>query len=102
MKRIARTAVLSSIAALLLAAGMTANAMPAKRFPPAVEAFLGRSEQCDHWAGEEPYDQARRKEIDAAFDKLNCENIAAERQRLQQRYKNDAAVRKALEESDEQ
>jgi hypothetical protein len=86
----------------MFAAAMTANATSAKPFPPAVEAFLDRWEQCDHWAGEEPYDEARRKEIDAAFDKLHCESIAAERQRLQQRYKKDAAVMKALEETDEE
>ena len=102
MKRNARATFLSCIAASLLVASATTYAMPAKRFPPAVEAFLDRSEQCDHWAGEEPYDEARRKEIDAAFDKLNCESIAAERQRLQQRYKKDAAVMKALEENSEE
>jgi hypothetical protein len=102
MKRNARVVILSSIATSLLVASATANATPARPFPPAVAAFLDRSEQCDHWAGEEPYDEARRKEIDAAFDRLHCETIPAERQRLQQRYKKDAAVMNALNESDEQ
>jgi hypothetical protein len=101
MKRNARAVILSSIAASLLVVSTTANAMPAKRFPPAVQAFLDRSEQCEHWAGEEPYDEDRRKEIDAAFDELHCESLAAERQRLQQRYRKDAAVTKAIEEDNE-
>lgn len=75
------------------------SAMAAPPLPPEVKSWLSRFEQCEHWAGEEPYDEARGKEIDAAFDKLRCKDISADAQKLEQRYKNDAAVMHAIEEA---
>jgi len=54
---------------LLLLAGCDAK-------PPAVQQdvrdFLQRRTDCNHWAGEEGYDAARRAEINAAYAKLRC------------------------------
>ncbi|QEI04407.1 hypothetical protein FXN63_00060 [Pigmentiphaga aceris] len=100
MKRSARITILSAIATSMLAAGLSANAVPAKRFPPEVEKFLNRAEECEHWAGEEPYDKDRRKEIEAALDELRCDSIEAEKQTLQQRYRKNPAVLKALDDVD--
>ena len=51
--------------------------------PPAdIKAFLSRREQCEHWAGEEPYDKARGRQIDTAMRRLRCDTIEADGARL--------------------
>ena len=41
----------------------------------AVTRFVERAEMCEHWAGEEPYDAARRAEIDRYLNDLRCTTI---------------------------
>lgn len=41
----------------------------------AVTRFVERAEMCAHWGGEEPYDAARRAEIDRNLDDLRCTTI---------------------------
>jgi len=41
----------------------------------AVTRFVERAEMCEHWAGEEPYDDARRAEIDRNLNDLRCTTI---------------------------
>lgn len=41
----------------------------------AVTRFVERAEMCAHWGGEEPYDEARRAEIDRNLDDLRCTTI---------------------------
>ena len=41
----------------------------------AVARFVERAEMCEHWAGEEPYDDARRAEIDRNLTDLRCTTI---------------------------
>ena len=41
----------------------------------AVMQFVERAEMCEHWAGEEPYDDARRAEIDRNLNELRCTTI---------------------------
>ena len=41
----------------------------------AVTRFVERAQMCEHWAGEEPYDEARRAEIDDALHDLRCTTI---------------------------
>ena len=41
----------------------------------AVTRFLERAEMCEHWMGEEPYDDARRAEIDRNLGDLRCTTI---------------------------
>jgi hypothetical protein len=43
-----------------------------KRLPADVAAFVDRMVQCAHWAGEEPYDAPRKREIDKALKSLGC------------------------------
>ena len=38
----------------------------------AVTRFVERAEMCDHWMGEEPYDEARRAEIERNINDLRC------------------------------
>lgn len=102
LKRNGWTAVIPMAASLMVLMAATATAVPAAQLPPPVQAFLDRYEQCEHWAGEEGYDEARRKEIEAAFDKLRCETIDLEKRKLEQRYKSNPSVLEALQNVDAQ
>ena len=48
----------------------------------AVARFVERAEMCAHWAGEEPYDDARRAEIDRALNDLRCTTITRDGEAL--------------------
>jgi hypothetical protein len=62
-------------------------AAAAAPLPPAdVTAFLSRREQCEHWGGEEAYDKARGKQIDAAMRRLRCDTMDADEARLRRLY----------------
>lgn len=41
----------------------------------AVTRFVERAAMCEHWMGEEPYDDARRAEIDGNLNDLRCTTI---------------------------
>ncbi|CAN7224546.1 hypothetical protein [Brevundimonas sp. LjRoot202] len=41
----------------------------------AVTRFVERAAMCEHWMGEEPYDDARRTEIDRNLGDLRCTTI---------------------------
>jgi hypothetical protein len=57
-----------------------------QRLPADVARFLERREGCDHWAGEEPYDADRRREIEAAIRKLRCTSMERDAAGLGKRY----------------
>ena len=88
-----RTASAACLAALLLAPPLAAE--PAK-LPAEVAAFVARLKGCQHWAGEEPYDAARGREIAAAVRTLRCDAIEADEARLRRRHRDDPAVLRAL------
>lgn len=48
----------------------------------AVTRFVERAEMCEHWMGEEPYDDARRAEIDRNLDELRCTTITRDGEAL--------------------
>jgi hypothetical protein len=64
--------------------------------PGDAAALIHRIVDCDHWSGEEPYDDARRAEIDKALRTLNCNGLAADEAALRQRYRTKPAVLDAL------
>ena len=41
----------------------------------AVARFVERAQMCEHWMGEEPFDDARRAEIDRNLTDLRCMTI---------------------------
>ena len=65
--------------------------------PHDVEAFLDRRAQCEHWAGEEPCDGPRAREIEAAVQRLRCDSLETDESRIRLRYKRNPFVIKALE-----
>lgn len=77
---------------LCLAIAGAADARPRHRVIPAdVRRFADRVEQCQHWAGEEAYDAARRRQIDQAFDRLRCDLLERDAARLRRRHAGDRA-----------
>ncbi|HEY3949398.1 hypothetical protein [Phenylobacterium sp.] len=54
--------------------------------PKDVRVHIDRAINCGHWAGEEPYDAARRREIERALRSLHCEVFDAEAKRLRRKY----------------
>lgn len=63
----------------------------ARGMPAAVQAFIVRYEGCQHFAGEEPYDEERRRFLAKNIDAL-CPGIDALAARLRARYRDDPAV----------
>jgi hypothetical protein len=86
---------LSTISAALflcLPAGVTF----AVDLPADVAAFVEERQQCDHFRGEDAYDEARAKEINAALDRY-CTGTDARLAKLKAKYsKGPAAVATAL------
>ena len=80
-----RHAVLIGPAAAVLAPPPRAPA----RQPAPARAFIDRRTGCNHWAGEEPYDAPRRKEIEAALKDLRCDRLDADEAALLRRYRGD-------------
>lgn len=68
---------------LMLGAVALALAGCAKSYSDtAVARFVERAEMCAHWAGEEPYDEARRAEIDRNLNDLRCTTITRDGEAL--------------------
>jgi hypothetical protein len=78
---------------LLAAAGPAASVA---RMPPDVRRFIARRQSCTRWAGEEPYDQARAREIESALRQDQCNTIEATEARLRRRYAPRPDVLRAL------
>ena len=64
--------------------------------PAPVVALIDRIVGCNHWAGEEPYDEQRRREINAAVASLRCQSLERDEQRILRRYRNDPRVSERL------
>jgi hypothetical protein len=76
-------------AALLL---MTMTVAPAAAIPHDAARYLDRREGCNHWAGEEGYDAARRAQINKAIDELRCTALDRDERVLRHRYRHNRAV----------
>lgn len=70
-------------------------AAAASPLPADVRAFQRRHELCEHLTGEEAYDAARGRELDASWKK-NCRGIDAARMRLIVKYKKRPAARRTV------
>jgi hypothetical protein len=58
----------------------------AQPLPIEVVEWKKRHEECQHWAGEEPYDKERAHEIETAVVKLKCSNLSAEADIIRKKY----------------
>ena len=67
-----------------------------KGMPPDVSDFIRRAVVCNHWAGEEPYDEDRRAQIAAAVQSLSCRALDADQVALTRKYAGQAEVLRRL------
>lgn len=57
-----------------------------KGLPPDVAVLVERIIDCTHFAGEEPYDAARRREIATVMKKLKCNRLEKDELAIERRY----------------
>lgn len=71
----------------------------AKSAPPDVAAFVSRMMECLHWAGEEPYDAARRREINRALRSLGCapDRLDRSASALRAKYSSESKILSLIE-----
>jgi len=60
---------------LAVAAAVLSGCASASFSDDAVARFVERAGMCEHWMGEEPYDAARRAEIDGNLTDLRCTTV---------------------------
>jgi nitric oxide reductase activation protein len=82
-----RGIIVAVIALLAVLDGAQAASMP-----PDVLRYADRREGCNHWAGEEGYDAARRAEINKAIADLRCTALNRDERVLRHRYRHNPAV----------
>lgn len=71
------------------------SALAAPRLPADVSKFIERREACDHFRGEEAYDEARAKELAVALEK-NCKGTDAQLAGLRKKYAKDKKIMRRL------
>nr|WP_267472916.1 hypothetical protein [Stenotrophomonas rhizophila] len=65
------------------------------QMPADVRAFLERENLCQHFAGEEPYDAARKRDLEAAWAEF-CDGRERRFEALYEHHFDDCAIRHAL------
>lgn len=79
----------------LVSAGHTADKESSSRLPDEVSQFMERRNLCEHFLGEEPYDEERRKFLMKNLKKY-CTGTDKELSSVRNKYKNNEAVLNAL------
>lgn len=51
---------------------------------------------CNHFLGEEPYDEERRKQIQDAIDSMACSKLPADEVRIRHKYRNNRSALDAI------
>lgn len=69
--------------------------------PKDVAAIAERIVMCSHFASEEAYDAARRKEIASAMKKYRCDRLDIDEAALRKRYKDNHAALAVLQKAHE-
>lgn len=69
--------------------------------PKDVVKMIDRYVGCNHWGGEEPYNEERRKEIDSAMSDLRCDTLTNDEKIILQRYSGNKRVLEALKSAKE-
>jgi|LauGreDrversion4_2_1035121.scaffolds.fasta_scaffold850086_2 hypothetical protein len=67
--------------------------------PSDVSEFIRRAVTCNHWAGEEPYDDDRREQINRAVKNLGCLELDSDQKALRSRYAGQNGVLKRISQS---
>ena len=74
---------------------LTCSATAQTRFPAEVERFISRRDKCDHFRGEEPYDEERREFLHRRMVEF-CGGTDRELAELKQKYQGNKAVTERL------
>lgn len=64
----------------------------AQSVDPAVLEWLARQQQCQYWAGEEPYDAERAGQIEEATSRLRCAMVDSDEETLRTRFAGNESV----------
>lgn len=64
--------------------------------PEPVKQFNARQIECNHWAGEESYDEQRAEQIRMAIENLSCESLETDEKFLLNQYKSRPDVKKSI------
>lgn len=72
-------------------------ALAQAKLPPEVARYVEKRDGCDHFRGEEPYDEERRQFLLKRMTEL-CVGTDKRLAALKKKYRNDAAVMKKLDE----
>jgi hypothetical protein len=70
----------------LLALGIYTDTFAVTTFPSDVQQFISRRENCDHFRGEEPYDEERRQFLEKSMNEL-CRGSDKQLARLKEKYR---------------
>lgn len=68
--------------------------------PAEIQPLIDRAFGCQHWTGEEPYDNARAHEIDTAITELKCDTLSLDYDAALKKYADRPDVTGALETAD--
>ena len=91
-----KRALMAWIFALLVASAAQAQ----NKWPADVARFIDRRDGCDHFRGEDPYDQERREFLHRRMTEL-CVGTDQVLSRLKRKYRNDKRVLSKLNEYEE-
>ena len=91
---------------MILALLLLANAIPTdgartrvEGAPRKIAAFIERRAYCNHFLGEEPYDEARAAELEKAIRELRCKQIDRDERNLSRAYRNRPEIMRLLAET---
>ena len=68
--------------------------------PADVVDLVERYGGCNHWGGEEGYNEERRKEIEDGVKRLGCDRIEADRRKLRKKYARKPKVLRVINAAD--
>ncbi len=94
------TANKSSLFAVRLVKGTFVPPPPEIKPPKDIYEFIGRRDDCNHFAGEfsgMPSDRARDRAIDKTMTKLRCKSVEADETKLRKKYQDKADMLKWLD-----
>lgn len=98
MKTLLKRALLIAMASASLLAQDPPDVEALKKGQPKdVASFISRAFGCAHFAGEEPYSQARAREIKDAMRRLKCDQLGNDEEQLRRKYRKQPSVLKALD-----
>lgn len=83
-----------------VAAAYEQDTSSAEAMPADVQAFMETRDECDHWRGEEPYDEDRAKEITNAINDT-CKGTDRKLAGLRRKYQDQPYVMQALADYDD-